>query len=130
MCSTSTIPIPARLICDGGFTAGPIGGSSVPVVRPGPESGGFGARTTGLLGRPDETHGSMGGGTGEAVALFTGCGDVAADSAFTGGGRTLEPLLMLLPESAAFTGEGRGALLANPPLIGGGGAVIQALDAG
>ncbi len=107
-------------MCDGGFTTGPIGGSSVPVVNPGPDSGGFGARTTGLLGLPDETHGSIGGGTGEAVALFTGCGDVAADSALTGGGSTFDPLLILLPESAAFTGDGSGALLPTAPFMGGG----------
>ena len=66
------MPIPAKLICDGGFTTGPIGGSSVPVVNPGPDNGGLGALTTGLRGRPDETQGRIGGGTGEAVALFTG----------------------------------------------------------
>ena len=54
---------------------------------------------------------------------------MAADSAFTGGGRTFEPLLMLLPDSAAFTGDGSGPLLATAPFIGGGGgAVIHALD--
>lgn len=84
--STSTIPIPARLMCDGGFTAGilAIGGNSVPEARPGALGG--------LLGREDEaeTCGNIGGGTGDTVALPTGCGEVAADSALTGGGRTLD----------------------------------------
>jgi len=82
-----------KLIWVGGLTVGTfaMGGKRDPPLG----RGGFGALTGGLLGLlPDCTCGCMGGGTGEHVALLTGCGELAADSALTGGGRILEPSLM------------------------------------
>lgn len=101
-----------------------MGGNSVPGVSPGPANGGLGGR----LGRPDDdTCGSMGGGTGETVPLPGGCGDVAAESAFTGGGRTFDPVPSVPPfDIAAFISVGEGSAPDDPS----GDSDIHPLDEG
>lgn len=108
----------------GGFTGGTfaIGGNKVPVVKPGPESGGFGARFVGRLGLLGaDTCGSIGGGTGDAICGDTvplpgGTGDVHAESAFTGGGKmSRKPPLLLPPGTGGFNGDGSEVPFVDPP---------------
>lgn len=79
-------------MCDGGLTGGTVAIGGRSAVDP--DNGGFGGLTFDLRGRLlfADTCGSIGGGTGDTIPGETGplpgpgCGDVQAESAFTGGG--------------------------------------------